>query len=120
MVGRLIQEQKSSKLLTESFNTYACTGEVMCSRLFGLLGHKSLNSTPCHLTKGYGIAFCFYLGFSCLGLNGSEPAESNGGPANQFRLCLVQNVGESRVLMSYGNFKDYYVPSFLDCTTCNE
>ena len=41
MLGRLIQEQNSSKLLTESFNTYACTGEEMCSRLFGLLGYKS-------------------------------------------------------------------------------
>jgi hypothetical protein len=59
MLSRLIQEQNSSKLPTESFNTYACIGEVMCSRLLRLLGHKSLNSTPCHLTKEYGIAFCF-------------------------------------------------------------
>jgi hypothetical protein len=59
MLGRLIQERKSSKLLTESFNTYACSGEVMCSQIFGPLGHKILYSTPCHLTKEYGIAFCF-------------------------------------------------------------
>jgi hypothetical protein len=59
MPGRLIQEENSSKLLTDSFNTYARTGEVMCSRLFGLLGYKIISSTPCHMTKEYRIAFCF-------------------------------------------------------------